>query len=1320
MYDVYQNHLKNIGGINFTQREIDIIAISFRPRVRIKEIAELLDISNKTVETHIFHINKKLKNHHKQPEGTIKRDNIIDFIERSDKITRLEEYYVKLSNLILFKKQLKKISELVTQNTSMHYIRNWHENDGTKLLIQDIKKHLKYAGIELISIKEAYKPASNCTLFTISRPLTEQIKEEDNLKKNILHEKNIQQSAQNIFLLLNWEINTDIFKETEGICLIDFSKQGNYYFSIFEILKKILPNEKLDALIVQFKQQYKNENVFSENAVSPILKKEATAVTQFSDDENTSDNQQTSRDWGLPIAGKIVSNLPDRNLSFIESMEKGETESYLTQLWKGLDAKHGMVVTALGKYTIAGMGGIGKTQLALAFAYEALDYKAYDVIFWIHSETEKNIVQCYRNLLETLEIDTVNLDDNKIKQRVRSVLPSYKWLLIYDNLPNAKNLTGLPPQSGGHILVTSRDQNGWSEHGQLNLDVFSSNDAVKFLFQKTKQQNILAQEEEESALKIADELGYLPLALSHAASYMEFNKIKFSSYLKKLQTQANELLLYHPDEELKIKSSELSNEICEEKRKAKLEDIRKYAQDTHDYPFVVGVTWNISKQQLCPLSKQLFSYLCHCSPNDIPIDAFQELFCSTEDLLAAVNQLSRYNLIQHSNDEIISIHRLVQQAEQYKTEETLEILQNLAILWLNFGEKENHPLKERESIELYRNYNQVSSLLSRKEMTKEHIKKMIERENENKKKDLIILFVLCEKLEDLLKTYISQITFTLIDSEDEVNYHKMIQNHLSLDETQYKNCLEEVKVCFKGTLSGPDLLTIFEILATSEETKRKLALTLVKDFDTPDIKSKIAMLHIATTIVDFFENHPLRIIMEDIIKNKNTDSNYNPLHLFISIYSDFTNNKDIYSSDLKWTKDNIERIKILVNESMGRWEIENLITLASKAAPKQWEDIIEKITPFLTDNTNGWNIANLIETASKIETAQWKDVTKKILLKKPQQSFDPNSIKTSEQTSLNDKLHNFYLEFNGIDEREVQQLSSILQSLTTKCDHKNMHIQTTLWDFIQNNFCETFKEELKIDAISNAETDKINNFLKKDITLSNIYIDDIEAQQLNYIIKSLVNRNHQQFVYMFYQRSRIGYTKDLEKLKLLAYEGNHLAEAFLSFLHFHGLAGLEKNYSRSIEFANKSLIWLKEESQKENPYAANRLGAMYEDGVSVEQDYAEASRLYHLSAAQGHALAQFNLGVGYENGTWVAQNYVEAVRLYRLSANQGNARAMANLGKMYKNGKGVLQDDSEGDRFCRLAENQGNAWVQVTPLGFICKNLIVPLHQLIFSKEISK
>ena len=72
-------------------------------------------------------------------------------------------------------------------------------------------------------------------------------------------------------------------------------------------------------------------------------------------------------------------------------------------------------------------------------------------------------------------------------------------------------------------------------------------------------------------------------------------------------------------------------------------------------------------------------------------------------------------------------------------------------------------------------------------------------------------------------------------------------------------------------------------------------------------------------------------------------------------------------------------------------------------------------------------------------------------------------------------------------------------------------------------------------------------------------------------------------------------------------------------------------------------------------YAQYNLGAMYEQGQGVPQDYKEALNLFRRAADQGFAAAQSNIGLAYANGQGVSQDYKEAVKWYRKAADQGYA-----------------------------------------------------------------
>jgi TPR repeat protein len=74
-----------------------------------------------------------------------------------------------------------------------------------------------------------------------------------------------------------------------------------------------------------------------------------------------------------------------------------------------------------------------------------------------------------------------------------------------------------------------------------------------------------------------------------------------------------------------------------------------------------------------------------------------------------------------------------------------------------------------------------------------------------------------------------------------------------------------------------------------------------------------------------------------------------------------------------------------------------------------------------------------------------------------------------------------------------------------------------------------------------------------------------------------------------------------------------------------------------------------------------RIGYAHERGDHMKVDYAEAMRLYRLSAAQGNPVAQFRIGYLYEKGLGVAEDDAQAMQWYEKAAAQNNEPAISRL-----------------------------------------------------------
>ena len=134
LHDIYSKHLAVIKGIKFTCREIEIIACLMNGRA-VKRIAVFLSIAPKTVETHMRNIMLKLECN--------SREEVIDFIEKSEKFLLLKNYYISLLTYAAFEQRLRENPLFKGQGTLTCNII-YHQNEE-HAFVPHLVKHLKIA-----------------------------------------------------------------------------------------------------------------------------------------------------------------------------------------------------------------------------------------------------------------------------------------------------------------------------------------------------------------------------------------------------------------------------------------------------------------------------------------------------------------------------------------------------------------------------------------------------------------------------------------------------------------------------------------------------------------------------------------------------------------------------------------------------------------------------------------------------------------------------------------------------------------------------------------------------------------------------------------------------------------------------------------------------------------------------------------------------------------------------------------------------------------------------------------------------------------------
>ncbi|RYP47089.1 hypothetical protein DL768_006816 [Monosporascus sp. mg162] len=201
------------------------------------------------------------------------------------------------------------------------------------------------------------------------------------------------------------------------------------------------------------------------------------------------------------------------------------------------------------KVAVVGLGGVGKTQVALQLAYWAKDYShqpKYSV-FWVSAMSGPAFEQAYTEIARKLPIQKGSEAEDP-KESLRRYLSSDAaglWLLIVDNADNADILFGnsdicgiteyLPESESGLTLFTTRSRDiALSVTGgeMVELHEMSLQEA-KSIFEKSLVQKDLVND--TATTELMDELTYLPLAITQAAAYLNRNEISIAEYLRLLR-----------------------------------------------------------------------------------------------------------------------------------------------------------------------------------------------------------------------------------------------------------------------------------------------------------------------------------------------------------------------------------------------------------------------------------------------------------------------------------------------------------------------------------------------------------------------------------------------------------------------------------------------------------------------------------------------------------------------------------------------------------------------------------------------------------------
>ncbi|KAF3051386.1 hypothetical protein E8E11_011012 [Didymella keratinophila] len=222
-----------------------------------------------------------------------------------------------------------------------------------------------------------------------------------------------------------------------------------------------------------------------------------------------------------------------------------------------------------GRIAIYGLGGCGKSALAIEFAYRTLSKHAR-LILWVPAISRATFELAYRDIGIRLHIPDVTDPNADVKKLVRDVkklvrdalssADSSRWLMIVDNaddhdvlLANATESNGtssrlsdyLPRSDKGAILFTTRSRkmaHTLTSGAMLALSTLDNAGTKELLSRRLITQP--SHNDDASIEGLLNLLTHLPLAIVQAAAFMNSNDVSVTAYVQLLQEAdaENELL----------------------------------------------------------------------------------------------------------------------------------------------------------------------------------------------------------------------------------------------------------------------------------------------------------------------------------------------------------------------------------------------------------------------------------------------------------------------------------------------------------------------------------------------------------------------------------------------------------------------------------------------------------------------------------------------------------------------------------------------------------------------------------------------------------
>lgn len=306
------------------------------------------------------------------------------------------------------------------------------------------------------------------------------------------------------------------------------------------------------------------------------------------------------------------------------------------------------------RHVVHGLGGTGKTRLAVEYAWRYRD--RYGAVLLVNGESSEALDRDLASLTGVfhLECDPAAPEPQRTQMAIEWLRQHPGWLLVVDNvdteLARQAVIGRLPDWVNGHVMITARVADWPHDLEMLGVHVLAPADAARFLLEATANRRSARTDDAEQAHALAnDELGALCLALEQAAAYISKLQISLADYRQRWASNAKDV------------------------RKRADKSIMRYHEEK-EVSLSVATTWQTTVDQLSASARALLEMLSWLAPDSLPVALLdhpvlaEQLLSLTgsqdDDVEYATAELREYSLLSARQSTPIEsagqLHRLVQ------------------------------------------------------------------------------------------------------------------------------------------------------------------------------------------------------------------------------------------------------------------------------------------------------------------------------------------------------------------------------------------------------------------------------------------------------------------------------------------------------------------------------------------------------------------------------------------------------------------------------------------------------------------------------------